>query len=228
MNEPSSKSVRAFLAGHSKPEKQLTAYITLLFIVASGIFVYTDLRATLPTTKHVETTVRQQGGTSTAGSQSDPTPMKYVNETSHGHDFQVTLNFDPNAQAQVIYDAARKTPAGTYDGGLDELNITGKAIGSSKTLIVTVIARNSAPTIPKLSSQGMQAAGIATAFKTTIMGKQYTTYYYDLNNQQLVAFVPVGGLWYSIEIQSHIQNVGQGYAITQALAEPILNSISIQ
>lgn len=229
MNESGGKSVRMLLTGHSKLEIKLVAYIVLLFVIASGLFIYMDLKASFETSKHSRATVNQIGETSTAGSKPDPTPSAYTKKTFHGHDFQVTLKFDPNATGQINYDPVHETQAGTYDKGIDELDIVGKYLGSSKPLIVSVIVR-SQPTLSTAlkSPQGMQAAGVATAFNATIMGKQHTAYYYESSTDQLLVNVPVGKVWYEVDIKSRANIEDQGYPITQSLATPILSSISIK
>jgi hypothetical protein len=88
----------------------------------------------------------------------------------HGHDFQVSLKFDPNAYGFVDYVPNRANSGGIQipNTGTDDLYIVGKVVGSSNPLVVTVMPT----TAGLLSPKTIPYLGLVSAFSTTIMGKE--------------------------------------------------------
>jgi hypothetical protein len=145
MNDSNGRSIHTFLVGHSKLELQLAAYIVLLFIVACGLFLYTDLRATLPTTKHSETTINRPKSAAKPTQRPDPIPTAYEKKTFNGHGFQVALTFDPNAYARTTYTPNKTTSNGTLILGDNEVDITGRLIASPNEVNIGVVDDYSSP-----------------------------------------------------------------------------------
>ena len=74
---------------------RLIIWIIILIVAAGAFLLYLDLQQRTVVSQHVIPTTNQNMTAVTTNSKFDPSPSKYVKVKSRGHDFQVTLNFNP-------------------------------------------------------------------------------------------------------------------------------------
>lgn len=215
--------------GYTTRELMLSGYIILVIIIAIVLIISDHNTISKITNGNTATITKQNGSTSTSRPKSDPVPTKYVNQTVSGHDFKVTLMFDPNAYAQVDYHPNQVAPNGTVTLlGNDEVDIIGNPIGSSNQVIISVVKdapSNGGIITPKEVSR----LELVNVFTATIMGTPYIIYGYTDSVPGTIVNILVGQTWYTIRIDNYTSGgVNRTTPISATVERIIMNSISIK
>ena len=203
----------------------LAVYVVLL-TVATALVTLNLYSTTTPSsgTQGLITYASGSSGPHTPGV--DPPPPAYVEQTVTAHDFKVSLNFDPNSNANLDYHAPLSV-GGAAPVGVDGVDIGGNLLRTSTPVLITV-NREGSPGAIKMDTASCQtpgAAGVAPnlSFTATIMG-QSTTACGVFN--AVLTFFNAGA--YQYELRFSLPEQFGSLPATSATLQSIATSVSVQ
>jgi hypothetical protein len=217
------------LGGYTPFELLLSAYIIVVAVIASALIYANHHDTIVATTPNYAAVSKQDKAGSRTKPKSDPIPTKYIRQTVSGHDFKVSLIFDPNSYAILSYTPNQVGTNGIAIPGTggDAVDIIGNPIGSSNQIIISVT--KNAPGTALLSSTTDPELAQVSSFPATIMREPYTVYGNDGSIPEAMVNIKVGASWYAFQIQNYIRGGANGTTpINTSVEQIIMNSIEIE
>jgi hypothetical protein len=159
--------------GYSSIEKALAGYVVLITI-ATTLVTFNLYSATSPSSSAPGIITYANGQTSPPAPGVDSPPTAYVQQTVSAHDFKVSLNFDPNSTAHIVYYAPHAV-GGSTTRGFDGVGIGGNLLNTSTQILISVDREGASGAITAdCPTPGAAGAAPTLSFTATIMGQPTT------------------------------------------------------